>query len=64
VITNVSLVTVYVDDIDEAKAFYTEKLGFELGEDITLSEDRTAWRRYCGTTRATGSCWSSRSRTP
>ncbi|WP_329000658.1 VOC family protein [Kribbella sp. NBC_00709] len=38
-ITNVSLVTVYVDDIDEAKAFYTEKLGFELGEDITLSED-------------------------
>jgi catechol 2,3-dioxygenase-like lactoylglutathione lyase family enzyme len=39
VITNVSLVTVYVDDIDAAKAFYTEKLGFELGEDITLSED-------------------------
>jgi len=39
VITNVSLVTVYVNDIDEAKAFYTEKLGFVLGEDITLSED-------------------------
>ncbi|MEU4292336.1 VOC family protein [Kribbella sp. NPDC026596] len=38
-ITNVSLVTVYVNDIDEAKAFYTEKLGFVLGEDITLSED-------------------------
>ena len=38
-ITNVSLVTVYVNDIDEAKAFYTEKLGFELGDDITLSED-------------------------
>src|SRR5262249_28582324 len=39
VITNVSLVTVYVNDIDEAKAFYTEKLGFVLGDDITLSED-------------------------
>ena len=38
-ITNVSLVTVYVNDIDEAKAFYTDKLGFVLGEDITLSED-------------------------
>jgi catechol 2,3-dioxygenase-like lactoylglutathione lyase family enzyme len=39
VITNVSLVTVYVNDIDAAKAFYTDKLGFVLGEDITLSED-------------------------
>ena len=38
-ITNVSLVTVYVNDIDEAKAFYTEKLGFVLKDDITLSED-------------------------
>jgi catechol 2,3-dioxygenase-like lactoylglutathione lyase family enzyme len=39
VITNVHLVTVYVHDIDEAKAFYTEKLGFTLKDDITLSED-------------------------
>jgi catechol 2,3-dioxygenase-like lactoylglutathione lyase family enzyme len=39
VITNVSLVTVYVNDIDEAKAFYTDKLGFVLKDDITLSED-------------------------
>ncbi|TCC48601.1 VOC family protein [Kribbella capetownensis] len=38
-ITNVSLVTVYVNDIDEAKAFYTDKLGFAVGDDITLSED-------------------------
>ncbi|MEV6415931.1 VOC family protein [Kribbella sp. NPDC051718] len=39
-ITNVSLITVYVHDIDEAKAFYTEKLGFALGQDITAGEFR------------------------
>ncbi|TDU83457.1 catechol 2,3-dioxygenase-like lactoylglutathione lyase family enzyme [Kribbella voronezhensis] len=38
-ITNVSLVTVYVDDIDEAKAFYTGKLGFVVKDDITLSPE-------------------------
>lgn len=38
-IKNVSLVTVYVNDISEAKAFYTDKLGFVLGEDITLSPE-------------------------
>jgi catechol 2,3-dioxygenase-like lactoylglutathione lyase family enzyme len=40
VITNVSLVTVYVTDIDEAKAFYTDKLGFKLEEDISLPDFR------------------------
>ncbi len=30
-ITNVSLVTVYVNDIDAAKAFYTDKLGLRAG---------------------------------
>jgi catechol 2,3-dioxygenase-like lactoylglutathione lyase family enzyme len=40
VITNVSLVTVYVTDIDEAKAFYTDKLGFKLKEDISLPDFR------------------------
>jgi catechol 2,3-dioxygenase-like lactoylglutathione lyase family enzyme len=39
VITNVHLVTVYVNDIDEAKAFYTDVLGFELRNDITLSPE-------------------------
>ncbi|MFI5706734.1 VOC family protein [Kribbella sp. NPDC051620] len=39
-ITNVSLITVYVHDIDEAKAFYTEKLGFVLGDDITVGDFR------------------------
>jgi catechol 2,3-dioxygenase-like lactoylglutathione lyase family enzyme len=38
-ITNVSLITVYVNDIDEGKAFYTEKLGFEVKDDITMGPD-------------------------
>ncbi|GAA1593110.1 methylglyoxalase [Kribbella hippodromi] len=35
-ITNISLLSVFVTDIDEAKAFYTEKLGFVLKDDIHL----------------------------
>jgi catechol 2,3-dioxygenase-like lactoylglutathione lyase family enzyme len=31
-------VNVWVHDQDEALAFYTEKLGFELREDVTVSE--------------------------
>lgn len=38
-ITNVSLVTVWVTDQDEALAFYTDILGFEVGDDLTLGED-------------------------
>lgn len=38
-ITNVSLVSVWVTDIDEALAFYTDVLGFEAGDDLTLGED-------------------------
>jgi catechol 2,3-dioxygenase-like lactoylglutathione lyase family enzyme len=38
-ITNVSLVSVWVTDLDEALAFYTDKLGFEARDDITLGED-------------------------
>ena len=33
-----SAVNVWVHDQDEALAFYTEKLGFELREDVTLPE--------------------------
>ncbi len=33
-----SHVGVWVRDQDEAKAFYTEKLGFEVREDVTLDE--------------------------
>jgi catechol 2,3-dioxygenase-like lactoylglutathione lyase family enzyme len=34
----ISHVNVWVDDQDEAKAFYTEKLGLEVREDATLDE--------------------------
>jgi catechol 2,3-dioxygenase-like lactoylglutathione lyase family enzyme len=34
----VSHVNVWVHDQDEAKAFYTEKLGFEVRQDATLEE--------------------------
>ena len=37
-ITNVSLVTIWVKDQDAAKAFYTDKLGFEPGDDVTLGD--------------------------
>jgi catechol 2,3-dioxygenase-like lactoylglutathione lyase family enzyme len=39
-ITNVSLMGVWVTDIDEAKDFYTEKLGFEVREDVTMGDYR------------------------
>lgn len=35
-ITNVSIVTVFVTDQDEAKKFYTEILGFHDEDDVTL----------------------------
>ena len=38
-ITNVSLVSVWVTDLDDALAFYTDVLGFEARDDITLGED-------------------------
>jgi catechol 2,3-dioxygenase-like lactoylglutathione lyase family enzyme len=37
-INGVSYVNIWVRDQDEAKAFYTEKLGFEVREDATLDE--------------------------
>ncbi|GAB19512.1 hypothetical protein GOEFS_091_00030 [Gordonia effusa NBRC 100432] len=38
-ITNISLLSVWVKDIDDSKKFYTEILGFELKDDMTLGED-------------------------
>lgn len=38
-ITNVSLVSIWVTDIDESLAFYTDVLGFEAKDDIMLGED-------------------------
>jgi catechol 2,3-dioxygenase-like lactoylglutathione lyase family enzyme len=37
-ITNVSLITVWVTDQDEAKAFYVDKLGFVEAIDITMGD--------------------------
>lgn len=37
-ITHVSLVTVWVNDQDEAKAFYVDKLGFVEATDITMGD--------------------------
>lgn len=38
-ITNISLTTVWVKDIEASKRFYVEKLGFEPRDDVTLGED-------------------------
>ncbi|KRF22621.1 MULTISPECIES: VOC family protein [unclassified Phycicoccus] len=37
-ITNISIVSVFVKDQDEALAFYTDVLGFEPKDDITLGD--------------------------
>jgi catechol 2,3-dioxygenase-like lactoylglutathione lyase family enzyme len=37
-ITHVSLVTVWVTDQDEAKAFYVDKLGFQEASDIAMGD--------------------------
>ena len=37
-LTNISLFTVYVTDQDEAKAFYTDVLGFEERTDVRMGE--------------------------
>ncbi|HKE76503.1 MAG TPA: VOC family protein [Acidimicrobiales bacterium] len=37
-ITNISLVTLYVNDQDEAKKFYTDVLGFREGTDVTMGD--------------------------
>ena len=38
-VTNVSLVSVWVTDHDAAKTFYTDTLGFEVGDDLMLGPD-------------------------
>jgi len=35
-ITNVSLISVFVKDLDESLAFYTDVLGFDAKDDIQL----------------------------
>lgn len=38
-ISNISLVSVWVTDIDASLAFYTDVLGFELKDDLTFGTD-------------------------
>jgi catechol 2,3-dioxygenase-like lactoylglutathione lyase family enzyme len=38
-INNISLTTVWVNDIDESKAFYIDVLGFEARDDVVLGDD-------------------------
>ena len=42
-ITDVSLATIWVLDQDSAKEFYTEKLGMEVRNDMTLGEGGMRW---------------------
>ena len=37
-ITNISLVTLYVTDQDAAKAFYIDNLGFVEGTDVSMGD--------------------------
>ncbi|MCW2768081.1 MAG: Glyoxalase/bleomycin resistance protein/dioxygenase [Nocardioides sp.] len=39
-ITNISIASVFVKDIDESKRFYTEILGFEAKDDVTMGDYR------------------------
>ncbi|HEX6443551.1 MAG TPA: VOC family protein [Streptosporangiales bacterium] len=39
-IKNINLIGVWVNDIDEARDFYVDKLGFELREDVTVGDYR------------------------
>ncbi|MFV0260366.1 MAG: VOC family protein [Acidimicrobiales bacterium] len=38
-INNISLTTIWVKDIDESRAFYIDKLGFEARDDVRLGDD-------------------------
>jgi catechol 2,3-dioxygenase-like lactoylglutathione lyase family enzyme len=42
-ITNISITSVFVQDIDAAKAFYLDVLGFAEHTDITLGDDSYRW---------------------
>ncbi|TQM30301.1 VOC family protein [Nocardia bhagyanarayanae] len=42
-ISNISLVTVYVTDQDEAKRWYIDKLGFVETGDVTMGENGFRW---------------------
>ena len=39
-ITNISITTVFVKDVDESKRFYTDVLGFEEKDDVVMGDYR------------------------
>ena len=39
-ITDVNLLSLWVEDLDEAKDFYVSTLGFEVRDDITMGDYR------------------------
>jgi catechol 2,3-dioxygenase-like lactoylglutathione lyase family enzyme len=39
-ITNIAIATVFVQDIDASLAFYTDVLGFQVGNDVTMGDYR------------------------
>jgi predicted enzyme related to lactoylglutathione lyase len=39
-ITNIAIATVFVQDIDASLAFYTDVLGFQVGDDVTMGDYR------------------------
>ncbi|GAA3452991.1 VOC family protein [Dactylosporangium matsuzakiense] len=45
-VTNISLVTVYCLNQDEAREFYVDRLGFEPGQDVTMGEFRWVTVRH------------------
>lgn len=49
-ITNISLLSLWVKDIDESLAFYTDVMGFEVVDDLQLGPDF----RWCKDLRAKG----------
>jgi catechol 2,3-dioxygenase-like lactoylglutathione lyase family enzyme len=42
-ITNISIVSVFVKDVDASKAFYLDVLGFAEGSDVTLADGSYRW---------------------
>ena len=42
-ITNISIASVFVQDIDASKAFYLDVLGFEEHTDVTLADGSYRW---------------------
>jgi len=54
-ITNISIVSVFVKDVDESKRFYTDVLGFDAKDDIPWLADTAGAR---SSTRTSPSSWS------